>query len=127
MPTRLFAIAADKALVDNDPVLKPMLNNQLIDWQGYMRDNPDFLKAEGQYSWDGPNANTVWDIITESKPNVMSSSGSDSFIMDESDIRHFIAEGIENTTGFVRNKFKKLETLIMSFDFEKRYLIFFFS
>ena len=127
MATRIFAIALDKDVVENDVDLKPMLNNQLIDWDRYNRDTPS-AKALSNYIWDGPNVMTVWDIIVTHKP-IIDGHGNvgDSFIMEKDEILSFIEDGLEQTQGFVRNKFIKLQSLVNVFDFDKQYLVFFFS
>ena len=127
MPVRIFAISIDKSVVESNPTLAPMLNGQAIDWQRYCQETETEGKKVGQYLWDGPNVMTIWDLISTYKPMVDAESHENSFIMSQDEVSSFTGEGIEQTQGFVRNKFVKLQTLANVFDFEHSHLVFFFS
>lgn len=123
MATRIFAGSIDLVTVSLNERLQPMLKGQVIDWFSYTKESG----SQVEYVWDGPAVVTVWDLIVSAKPNIGSGDDDDGFILTEEEVKGFIADGLEQTTGFVRNKFIKLESLVGRFDFDKHCLVFFFS
>ncbi|EJI5696319.1 hypothetical protein NFI00_000022 [Salmonella enterica] len=122
MATRVFAASIDKSIIAANEELQPLLSNQAVDWDSFLRTSP--IKIP--YVWDGPNVNTIWDILVTYGPSLTSADDS-GFVLPKELAEGFVADGLEQTEGFVRNKFLKLQSLIKGFDFDNHCLVFFFS